>query len=443
MKTPSTFVTILFLAFSFSTFTLFSQQLLEQEIQLDSVYFGYPDDELGIHSSIWKYQYDHQERLISKDYRHYSQMLAHYDEKWNYQYLDNNKLVIATSILKEVGDEVFKKHQKRISRFDDEGLLFEINKFSWNADSSDFIEVEKTIHLYNQSKAKISTRVYLKYPEAAFSLFSLDTIEYNDAGKAVKVLVQHFLNEQLVNYTKTEKDYASGTLLETVIDYDWDTINGAWIYTSKANYIHKEDSIISTYFQWNDFNSSFIKKGRNCLLIDNEGYFTVEVYQSWDNLNEVWENRQKNISVYDYEYEFENIIIPNYHLTGEFVQPPYGLSTPPFKFQVGKTFEFIDGEWVDWLEYLPYYSSFKPLMQPEIKNKQLLKTYPNPAGEFIAIESEQNFTRYTIYSTDGLKTSDGFLDGNRIRTGFLVPGFYMLKLYNTESEIRVAVFIKK
>lgn len=57
-----------------------------------------------------------------------------------------------------------------------------------------------------------------------------------------------------------------------------------------------------------------------------------------------------------------------------------------------------------------------------------LQVYPNPAVDYVNIESPIDLMNYTLYDQNGRKTQSGFVDGGRIDLSLLNPGVYYLKV---------------
>ena len=72
-----------------------------------------------------------------------------------------------------------------------------------------------------------------------------------------------------------------------------------------------------------------------------------------------------------------------------------------------------------------------------------LKVYPNPANEFLVIESEKQYAKIIVYSVDGRSMLTDEFPNGVLNTSNLYSGYYILKLVNSdEAIVGIATFIK-
>ena len=91
---------------------------------------------------------------------------------------------------------------------------------------------------------------------------------------------------------------------------------------------------------------------------------------------------------------------------------------------------------IDKLEFI-YSSSVN-----EIKSAEKIKVYPNPAKEFINIDTKDNYTTYAIYNSLGALVEENILNSNQIKVNHLNQGLYIVKL-KSNTLVKDVRFIKE
>lgn len=76
------------------------------------------------------------------------------------------------------------------------------------------------------------------------------------------------------------------------------------------------------------------------------------------------------------------------------------------------------------------------------ENEISTRIYPNPSNGELTIESNMNYSKYTIYSISGSKLIDNKLEGKNLQLSGLAPGTYILELIGLKNTTRLSVVIK-
>ncbi|UTW61409.1 T9SS type A sorting domain-containing protein [bacterium SCSIO 12741] len=87
------------------------------------------------------------------------------------------------------------------------------------------------------------------------------------------------------------------------------------------------------------------------------------------------------------------------------------------------------------------------LTTPELEDDNLWMAYPNPARDFLTIETDENYYQVEIYSTSGQLVSgiesEPLSGTTKLSVGHLESGVYLLKIKKGESYTRITRFVKE
>jgi len=242
--------------------------------------------------------------------------------------------------------------------------------------------------------------------------------------------------------------------------------DGEWIAEGKAEYykgVNSKDSI-TYYYDKNintgqlEFNSKWTYDyNENNSLISETGYDWLDAEQKWVNswqedyaydeygnmLTITYYRREEIIDheeiTYDTQVSFEDVILPNNWFGSSYD------NTEHYKSKIiSMTYSEIEGDvYKAYAKSIPYYSELPATGIAKIK-PQNNQFYPNPASEYIILNSDTPVEIIKIFDFGGKKLLEEYFPSqSKINISYLESGFYLVRIKSSSDEIYTGKLIKK
>ncbi len=239
---------------------------------------------------------------------------------------------------------------KKAYQYDIEGKMILENDSIWNNSDNAWELNGFREYSYALNSGKNNKIAYYELVNSDFVIADSSVYKFDSRGNIISINKYFFSNGSLnaiYNYSYTY-DF-NGNLLQFIHSITTDMgINPSYINMNKTEY---------TYDQFNNVMSN--------------------VYSKWNDSLDIWDLETKNI--YEYDYQFRNIIWPYYSIYRDGINPFNKLKNISIQ-------SFINDQWKDSYKQFYYYSPIFKSSMPEF-DFQPLSIYPNPTNGFLKINS--------------------------------------------------------
>lgn len=310
-------------------------------------------------------------------------------------------------------------------------------------DAGKFIVQDSSVFEYLADTLLSKISFYNEFDGGIFSLrsyaegvFNTDNTEYTRT-----YYTKDSLTGTYYPYTETKYQLNSNFNIIGVENFDFVGNYGIDKYT----YEIKDTLYIEIKYQWDYDNSEWILKEKNEFVTNTKGYYTYNAYYSWNNNKAEW----YGINLKTYHFLSNDETLKTYT---EYI---WDYNTSSWLVDADQTQHFDnDGDLIkiNYREYYPDFSRWEALKveifyydeiitSTDFNNDASLDIYPNPAKEFIQINS--NFLPQTVvvYNLDG-KIEIQVSNSNKINIAQLPAGIYFIQAISN-NQISTSKFIKE
>jgi len=210
------------------------------------------------------------------------------------------------------------------------------------------------------------------------------------------------------------------------VDERWDAVTQTWLPEYKYDYTYNNDHqvTLSVGYDWETITGTWIPYYKLEIQYDNSGNDIQDVYSEWNQDSGQWEYDYKMEYTFDYDYLFEEILVPislatysdinNKILTASFI-----------------TWNTNLGQWMTGDRSSYYYSDINDTgIDDNLPTP--FEVYPNPTQNYIMIKSARPFesARIELFDVTGKKVMSEILSGNRqqVPVGALNSGLYYYRI---------------
>ncbi|MGB5417423.1 T9SS type A sorting domain-containing protein [Algibacter sp.] len=253
-----------------------------------------------------------------------------------------------------------------------------------------------------------------------------------------------FSSSQMEQYSKSEYSWGS-PYIETV--YYYDSEEDDWVKESKYEYEYTtlSGSIIQvtkeTGFTWDG--SEWKNYYLDDYKYDSEGNRTTASYYEWIEDSEgsgTWYEYSRDKFVFDYDYSFQDDLIGPFNYAESAEDTFFAFNNMVIAFL---EYEYINDIWVESYKTIFYYSDYNN--QLSVKDKLLadaVRVYPNPATDFLTIDSKIPILGVEVYNILGEKIMDVRSNFNSIPLSNISNGIYIFKI-QSENGVLIKRIINK
>ncbi len=344
--------------------------------------------------------------------------------QWMYSYLDENTGNLVGSDKEEYIYDANWNQTQSIS-------------YNWDNTSGKWIASSKYENTYNASGKK-TLEINSRWDENSGKWDVSWKYEYNYNSNGDKTLSIDYSWEEFTKQwsanSKNEYTYDANKNMTLEIDY---SNNGAnqWIGTRKyALTYNPNGNILQTDYNWDELSGAWQSTERHDYLRDTYGNISNENYYEWDLTASQWVATEKDEYSFNNNYSINEMVWPfreyEYGFS-EYYQEEFKHMLTEFK---GYGWDKTNIQWYLYEKTMLYYS---PVNITGVENisKNEVKTYPNPATEYVVFELKDASQPATIELTDiqGKKViAQLLLDSKQIVVRQLKSGMYFYTVNQNE-----------
>jgi hypothetical protein len=335
----------------------------------------------------------------------------------------------------DAGAEAWKTFEKIEVEYGSSGKISSLLTYSLD-DQTGQLVVDSKMEVYFSPEEKLdSIYAYEPQPGDTWMLFSKNYYYYNNSGLLsqwdVWILDEGVMAKSLI--IKYEYNNSNQILTES----SFFIIEGEEFLFSKTEHTYNG---VSGYLEYSEVSQvnllTFVleKDNRSDYEYNTTGDVSVEIFSLWNSQGEAWVADEKYENFYG-ELNFSDVVFPLYI---DFIS---GIGVPsniPNKAIIqDKTFDMVDGNWVQVDQAFYYYSAGSSTSIYELENLSV-GFYPNPAFEDIILKWGENYQNLNlqVFQMTGAKVMEKqVVSGEKVSVSHLIKGIYLVKLLNGQKTV--------
>ncbi len=334
----------------------------------------------------------------------------------------------------DAGAEVWKTFGKIEVEYGSGGTISSLLSYSLD-DQTGQLVLDSKMQLYFGAEEKLDS-IYAYEPQSGdtWLLFSKNYYIYDTAGLLTQWDVWA-LDEGVMTKSVIFK-YGYNTASQILTESSFYFIEGMEVLFSKTEHTYNDSGqlFFSEVSQINFQTFMMEKNNRSDYEYNTTGDVSVEVYSLWDSEGEDWVADERYENLYG-DLNFSDVVFPLYI---DFISGIGVPSNVPVKAIIqDKTFDMIDGNWVQVDQAFYYYSAGSSTNIDELENLSV-GFYPNPAFEDIILKWDENYQNLNlqVFQMTGAKVMEKQVSsGEKVSVSHLIKGIYLVKLLNGQKTV--------
>ncbi len=269
-------------------------------------------------------------------------------------------------------------------------------------------------------------------PGGDWSLDGKSYYHYNESGRIIQWDIWILDDEDgFVNSLVVKYEY--NNLEQMEVERTLFNLNGTELVISTSTHSYNTSGQLVLTIEMDLNYSTFLLENslRTTYQYNTAGDVSVEIDSDW---NGGWEEVTKYENTYG-TMDFSEVAFPFYL---DFINGLLAQSFKPFKIITeDKTFEMIEGVWVQTDRATYYYSAGSSTSVQELENREV-RFYPNPASEAIFLEWDLNakVLNLNIFQMTGVRVLEqNISSGEKIPVTHLGKGIYLVELLDGQHTV--------
>lgn len=340
----------------------------------------------------------------------------------------NNNILTSLSLQWNTSTSTYDNANKTIYTYDaNNNMLSQISQ-SWN--SGQWVNSSEDMYTYDANNNMLTdTYQYWDITNSVWVIESKDIYTYTAANKVNNHIYQEWNSGtmQWDNSTQLVNSYDANNNLLSSVGQDWDAVNSVWTNNAQDvfTYDGSNDQLTDLNQTWNGTSwqnsnlttySSFVAQNPQNV-----------VNQQWDDVNNVWVNKQEILLTYN-SFNQELTIFSQ-------------------TWNVGGLWEATTND----MGYRFHYETYTLSVNEVTNNGGNARIYPVPASDVLHISltwDEPQAANIVIYDVQGRvmnqwKTPTGITYNNALSVGNLAEGTYFIKITGEKGEIIQKLVVAK
>lgn len=426
-----------------------------------------------------EYSYDKSGNRISRVF--YSRDEA--DGQWvfsrknEYTY-DNNKVILDIRSLWNKDLEIWENDEREEYSYDENGYKQQYLWFIWDTGSSEWVGFWKIDESYD-ADGRRTMYTYTQWNTSINDWLASWKQNWEFADNGIQVLYirsNYYTSTGWVADVKTETELDSDGKPIYAIDYEWGNDTEQWLVQGKSWYTVDDNSYItqSIYYQWNIDDSIWVMTSQEEFVYDLYGRMLQYISFNWISNANSWEGEEKIEYDYDangnetlmrgsvwdadsdqwtikmyFEYGYDNSgnqvlwryqnVLSDMGLLVESEFNSDGGILQETKYNWGAS---ISDYYLTY-RYTYYYSDqvISSVSEPILTDQ--VKTYPNPARDYVVFDIDSHSAFVELFDMQGKKVlSQELLETKQIDLSDLKSGIYFYKLVQADRTLSGKIIVK-
>ncbi len=212
---------------------------------------------------------------------------------------------------------------------------------------------------------------------------------------------------------------------------DWDVVTQAWVLGSKYEYTYNSNHQMTLYVchDWEIITATWLPVYKAEVQYDSAGNEIQDLNYNWNETTGQWDIEYKMEYTFDYDYLFEEILVP--------------ISQATYNYFINKILSssmmLWDSDLAQWVTIDRDSYFYSDINNSGIDHNPTtpLQVYPNPANGFITIKSAQPLesARIELFDVKGRKVVSKIVSGNHLHVSVeaLTSGLYYYRITHGEK----------
>lgn len=281
-------------------------------------------------------------------------------------------------------DSKWDNYEKVEYQYDAGGKLSVETVIDWNTISGTWEDSYKNMHTYDQNGREIEM-IMSMWDESTGNWMNMLKYLYtsNSNGDYVTILIKFYddSSDQWVDFSKDENSYDDTGHLLLYTSATWDESQNEWIYDIKDENTFDTNGNMTTHIQssWDLITGDWASENKEEYVYDSYGNRSENRQYDWDPAMQVWVLASKSTQSFDNSYGFADLILPWYYIED---------ASEMFIHKFNE-FSFYSYNGAGWELYETTNLYYSPVNTTDVKDQKIAKisVYPNPADDFVIIES--------------------------------------------------------
>lgn len=378
---------------------------------LDSIYFKYYD--MGVWETVWKYTYayDGNGRCLMEEESEW--VGGSWNMSYRYEYTYYSTGNIETIIMNEMVGGSWERQWKTVFAYNSSNQLIEELEYQWS--NNQWKPFWRMTVYYNSNGLEIADTSW-HWSSPLWSPAEAREYSYDASNRLEERISQH--NSGGTWYLEMKKVFEYNNADQMILELEYERVNNNWEINSKDTIAYDANGFMNQLIDYYWSNGAWKENDKIDRTNDAVGNILTEIYSFW--MNGGWAMDEKTEAQYDASIPVANIGSP-YWFQEDFISKV-----------LDHTFYSYSGtSWVPEEDADLYYSSF---IEVPINNKSVVKVYPNPASDFLVVESEESLDVevFNMLGSLTLKTKTQ-IGKHRINLQGVLPGVYLIRINNQKT----------